>query len=97
MGGRDWDGGHGQRGIARRGGGEVRRRGHIPPAVSVQPAGLFAAGIQFRADGRFHQAGSRLQDGALTVCSARASHQLALEARGGVQLRLPPSKEGECR
>ncbi|AWH45486.1 hypothetical protein C1926_10805 [Stenotrophomonas sp. ZAC14A_NAIMI4_1] len=97
VGGLDCDGGHWQQWIVRSSAGEILRRGHIPPAVSVQTMGLFASGIQFRADGRFHQAGSRLQDGTLTVCSERAQRRQALEALGGVQLRLPPSTVGECR
>lgn len=96
-GGQDCDGGHWQQWIVRSASGQILRTGQIPPSVSVQTVGLFAAGIQFAADGRFHQTGSRVQDGTLTMCSERAHRTRVLEALGGVQLRLPPGTVGECR
>ncbi|MGE6333391.1 GspH/FimT family pseudopilin [Stenotrophomonas sp. NPDC077659] len=96
-GGRDCDGGNWQQWIVRTASGDVLRVGHIPSSVSVRPVGLFAAGMQFNADGMFHQRGGTGRDGTLGLCSPRGRRGLQVEVLGGVQVRMAPARSGGCQ
>lgn len=95
--GRYCDGGNWQQWIVRTRSGDVLRVGHIPSSVSVRPAGLFATGMQFNANGMFHQRGGTGRDGTLGLCSPRARRLLQVEALGGVQVRMAPATVVGCQ